>query len=77
MEKDKKQSAGKKLQEKICSGQKNATLLLSDEKLNKIDKFCVGYKEFLDCGKTEREAVAKAVKLAKDNGFVEFEYGKK
>lgn len=77
MEKDKKQSAGKKLQEKICSGQKNATLILSDEKLNKIDKFCVGYKEFLDCGKTEREAVAKAVKLAKDNGFVEFEYGKK
>ncbi len=77
MEKEKKLSNGKKLQEKICSQPKHAALKLSDEQISKVDKFCESYKEFLDCGKTEREAVAKSVKLAKDNGFEEFEFGKK
>ena len=38
----------------------------------KAEKFCQGYKEFLDQGKTERECVAAAVKLLKKAGYEEF-----
>lgn len=43
-----------------------------NENLDKkeIFKFCQGYKESLDCGKTEREYVKFGLELAKKNGFV-------
>lgn len=51
---------------------KNAVLRMSEEELKKCDKFCEGYKAFLDIAKTEREASAEIVKMAKARGFVEF-----
>ncbi len=39
----------------------------------KAEKFCRGYKEFLDEGKTERECVAAALKLLKAAGYQEFD----
>ena len=39
----------------------------------KAEKFCRGYKEFLDEGKTERECVSAALKLLKAAGYQEFE----
>lgn len=38
----------------------------------KAAEFCIGYKEFLDCAKTEREAVSEIIRQAKDNGYKEF-----
>lgn len=39
----------------------------------KAEKFCRGYKEFLDEGKTERECVSAALKLLKAAGYQEFD----
>lgn len=70
-------SKGKLLQEKLFTQKKNGILKLSDEEIKTVDDFCEGYKKFLDDGKTEMEAVEASIKLAKANGFVEFESNKK
>ncbi|MGN0594626.1 MAG: aminopeptidase [Hominimerdicola sp.] len=73
----KEKSEGEKLAEKLLTKKKNGAFTLSDEKIKKADKFCEGYKEFLDNAKTEREAVIATVAMAKDAGFEKFEMGKK
>ncbi len=70
-------SNSKGLKEELFTKKKNACLMLSDDELKKADDFCEGYKRFLDSAKTEREAVCEAVKLAMENGFVEFDFSKK
>ena len=77
MEKKEEKSKAKKLKDKLFSNTKNSGLIMSDEEIAKADKFCEGYKKFLNSAKTEREAVIEAVKLAKKKGFAEYEYGKK
>ena len=62
----------KELKEKLLMDKKNAVLRMSEDELKKCDKFCEGYKKFLDTAKTEREAAAEIVKMAKARGFVEF-----
>lgn len=52
----------KELKEKLLADKKNAVLRMSEEELKKCDKFCEGYKAFLDIAKTEREASAEIVK---------------
>ena len=52
--KKKEKSEGEKLAEKLLSDKKNGGLRLSEEKLKKADKFCEGYKSFLNTAKTER-----------------------
>lgn len=76
MENDKK-SAAKKLQEKLTSNHKNAVLIMDEAQISKADKFCEGYKSFLDKGKTEREAVCESIKLAEENGFEKYDAAKK
>ena len=58
----------KELKEKLLADKKNAVLRMSEEELKKCDKFCEGYKAFLDIAKTEREASAEIVKMAKARG---------
>ena len=66
----------KTLKENLFNKQKNG-LLVSDEKtINEAFEFCEGYKEFLDCAKTEREAASRAIEIAEENGFVPFVFGK-
>ena len=56
---------------------KNSGLIMSDTEMKAADKFCEGYKKFLDDGKTEREAANAAVALAEKAGFKEFDRSKK
>lgn len=77
MENENKISEVEILKEKLFSSPKNATQLLSDEKIKKADKFCEKYKQFLDNAKTEREAVKEAVSIAKENGFEKYSKNKK
>lgn len=63
----------KELKEKLLQKKKNAILRMDDAELKACDKFCEGYKRFLDAAKTEREASAEIVKMAKAHGFVEFD----
>ena len=41
--------------------------------VSKSYDFCKGYKEFLTASKTERLAAANILKIAKENGYVEFD----
>lgn len=56
---------------------KNAFDTISEEDKSLTDTYCEGYKSFLDCAKTEREAVNRAVSLAEEAGFVPYERGMK
>ncbi|MGN0477207.1 MAG: aminopeptidase [Ruminococcus sp.] len=62
----------KELQEKILMSPKKKIHFVSKEELERADEFCEPYKDFLNKSRTEREAVAEAVAMAKENGFVEY-----
>ena len=46
---------------------------VSEEELAAADRFCEGYKAYLNRAKTEREAVKEAIRLAEAAGFKPFE----
>ena len=69
--------AVKELREKLFYEKKNGLLKVDDATLDKMQEYCEGYKSYLDAGKTEREAVATAIALAEEKGFVPFVIGKK
>ncbi len=73
MSKEKTKSQAEELKEKLFCTKKHSTLIMTDKEQKKADKFCEGYKKFLDNGKTEREASAEAVRIAENEGFVPFE----
>lgn len=65
------------LKEKLMYNPKHASCVMTDDEIEVADGFCEGYKDFLDKGKTEREAAAEIISLAKANGFIEFIPGEK
>ena len=65
------------LKEQLFFKRENGLLKVDDETIEKAYSYAEGYKNFLDAAKTEREAVNKAIAMAKAEGFVEFELGKK
>lgn len=69
----KKENTAKALKEKLLMKKENAAKLMSDAELKKCDKFCEGYKKFLDISKTEREAAAFIEQEAIAKGFVRFD----
>lgn len=73
----KEKSEGKELKKALLSKKENAFLKMKSDDIKKCDKFCEGYKKFLDAAKTEREAVEYTIKLIEDNGFVEYKPGMK
>lgn len=66
----------KELKEKLFLKKENAYSRMSDADIKKCDKFCEGYKTFLDKAKTEREAVVFIEREAKACGFVPFDKSK-
>lgn len=72
----KEQSYTEQLREELTYKPLNGAMVMSEDEINRADKFCEDYKKFLDTAKTEREAVIEAVKLAEISGFVPFEKGK-
>lgn len=73
----KEKSEGKELKKALLSKKENAFLKMKSDDIKKCDKFCEGYKAFLDAAKTEREAVEYTIRLIEDNGFVEYKPGMK
>ena len=53
--------------------EENKQKKLTAEVVAEADKFCEGYKTFLDKSPVEREAVGYSLELAKSRGFVEFD----
>ncbi|MCM1166835.1 MAG: aminopeptidase [Lachnospiraceae bacterium] len=72
----KKEISAKELEERLFLQKKNAYLRMSDAEIKKCDKFCEGYKAFLDAAKTEREAAGFIEREAKAKGFVPFDKDK-
>ena len=64
---------GELLREQLCYQPKNAYRVLSEEELEKVEAYSVGYKRYLDVAKTEREAAVESVRLAEEQGFVPFD----
>jgi aspartyl aminopeptidase len=74
---EKKKSEAKLLQEKLCETRKNGLLRADDKTVADADKFCEGYKAFMNAAKTEREASEFAENEAVKLGFRKFEKGMK
>ena len=67
-----KKTKGQELQEELTS---RFPHIAKDapQQVEKAAKFCEGYKEFLNAGKTERECVRQAVQMLKKAGYKEFD----
>ena len=65
--------SAKDLQEKLFMKPKNAYLRMDENEVEKVNSFCEDYKNYLNNGKTEREACLLAIKIAEENGFVPFD----
>ncbi|MBR3474495.1 MAG: aminopeptidase [Oscillospiraceae bacterium] len=60
------------LRSKLFYEQKNGYDLIDTEERLKVEDYCKGYMEYLDSSRMEREAVANAIALAEERGFVEY-----
>lgn len=65
----------KELKKELFFKNENSFVKMSESETEAAYDFCEEYKRFLDEAKTEREAAAKAIELAKANGFSEFRAG--
>jgi aspartyl aminopeptidase len=65
------------LKNKLFSERGNASLIFSDSEINKAEKFSVGYKNFINKSKTEREVVSEVRKMAEESGFREYDKNEK
>ncbi len=63
----------KELFEKLRYQPKNAYEEMSQEQIQEMLSMCDEYRTFLDCGKTERECVSEAERMAVENGFLPLE----
>lgn len=69
--------AVKELKEKLFYEKKNGLLKVDEAVIDEMQKYCEGYKTYLDNAKTEREAVTAAIAIAEAKGFAPFVIGKK
>jgi aspartyl aminopeptidase len=65
------------LREELAYAPTHAMKHIDEKEVQAADDFCVGYMQFLNESRTEREAVAYMQKAAEDNGFVPFDRAKK
>ena len=65
------------MKEKLFYSPKHAAAVMDMSEIDNADSFCEGYKDFLDKAKTEREAAAEIIALAKSAGYEEFIPGEK
>ncbi|MFH1564698.1 MAG: aminopeptidase [bacterium] len=62
---------------KLTIERKSCWSVWGDETKKQAFDFSEGYKQFLDNSKTERETVREGIRLAKENGFIDWEDFKK
>ena len=66
---------GQKMQEQLAYKKRNYYEIATPSVMKEIFDYAEGYKAYLDAGKTEREACAVAVEMAKSKGFTEYKLG--
>ena len=67
--------AMKERKEKLFSKAKNGYDVISRQDKTAIEAYCRLYRDFLDCGKTERECALRTMQLAEERGFVAYRRG--
>ena len=67
----------KSLKKKLCYERKNGAKVLTDEELRVCEEFSIGYKDYLNKAKTERENVTFVLNEAKKYGFMQFDKNRK
>ncbi len=67
----------KELKDKLTYKKTNAYEVMTDADKAEMEKYIKGYMTYLDACKTEREAVVYSIKLAKEKGFTEYNFGMK
>ena len=72
---EKQKTAGELRREALLYQPKNGYDRLTDQDEADMKAYCEDYKKFLDAGKTERECVDEAVRLAQARGFQPFTRG--
>lgn len=75
MSENKEKSIVEELKEKLVYKKTSVYAKSTAEEIQKMFDYAEGYKTFLDEAKTEREAVAAAIRMAEANGFTEFKFG--
>ncbi len=65
----------KELKAKLEYKNKSVFDIISDDELERSFAYAEAYKLFLDCAKTEREAVKYAVAMAEKKGYTEYHFG--
>ncbi|QQY79259.1 aspartyl aminopeptidase [Keratinibaculum paraultunense] len=61
---------GKELQKNLTHKWENVWEVLEEDEQKKVFEVGEGYKEFLDKGKTEREAAKEIIRIAEQNGYI-------
>ena len=72
-----KKSKGQERYDELAYEKKNYFEVAPEEERAQMFAYAEGYKAFLDEAKTEREACAAAVRMAREAGFTEFKFGDK
>ncbi len=70
-------TVGQQMLEALSYKKKNIYEEATPEKIGAIMEYAKGYAKYLDEGKTEREAVATTVEMAKAAGYTEYTFGDK
>ena len=70
-----KKSKGQELMDKLSYKKRNFFEISSEKEIDKMYKYCDGYKDFLDKAKTEREATAYAIEAAERAGYKAYNFG--
>lgn len=71
------QLTAKELYDKLSYKKKNMFEEASAEKIKAIYDYSVGYMNFLDASKTEREATAETIAMVEAKGYTEYKFGDK
>ena len=75
MSENKELTRGEQLRRSLTYDKKNGYDRVGAADLEAMETYCVGYKQFLDAGKTERECVDRTISLVRAAGFKPFVRG--
>ena len=75
MEDKKTPSRGDELRRTLAYDRKNGYDRLAPGELEELERYCAGYKAYLNACKTERECVERSVSMAQAAGFRPFARG--
>lgn len=67
--------SGKKIFEELSYSKKSVYEISTPDEIKAIYDYAEGYMSFLDAAKTEREATARAIEMAQENGYTEYKLG--